>query len=399
MGGIAMTAGPKYGWLSGDDGIGEDAIISAYDDDISFDDDDSPASSTPTSNTTTGTGTGRDDFEFSLFTSAKATTPQESGRFTWPEFVDFCRDSHGDEYHRSHKLNAPAIIGGRCAGSRSNNNVRFLSMVAADFDIGPDDPRYRTFDDMVHHLMEHDIACVAYTTTSNTAGHNRYRVIMPLGHNVDASTWLTIWRAANNKFQGAFDAATKDPARLSFLPATWVGDTFTDARKGQVTLTGAFNDFAANAAGRPILDCSEIKAALATALPNPATSRPTPRRPASQTSGASLPNPATSRAHPQTALALTAVPFGLIRSEKGPLVSHWMRHELPKLEGSRTYRFLQNAAMRAQAQGLTINIDVLTALATNWLLETRNAPPPHDLERQAQNALDFASQQQRKVTM
>lgn len=198
---------------------------------------------------------GRDDLEFTVFASARDPLPLCGGAAsaTWPEFVEFCKDSYKLKSDRTAKLNAPAIIGGRCVGQRANKNIHFLSMICADFDIDPSDPRYRTFDDMMHHLMAQNLSCVAYTTASNTYAHNRYRVIMPLGRNVSPTIWPDVWQAANAKFNGVFDPATKATAGLAFLPRAWTGPN----PKGH---HGAYNDFASWDYGEPIISNAEIDA-------------------------------------------------------------------------------------------------------------------------------------------
>ena len=70
-------------------------------------------------------------------------------------FADLCdilQLTVGCEWHRSRKPEFPAMIFGECVGNRSNANMRRLCGLAADFDIGPDDPRYVNFHDMCDRL-------------------------------------------------------------------------------------------------------------------------------------------------------------------------------------------------------------------------------------------------------
>ena len=189
---------------------------------------------------------------------------------TWSEIVISFQDAFAIPRHRADKLDCPALIAGLCEGKRANGNVRHLSMFAADFDIAPDDSRYRPFDAMCRDLDYQGYAFAAYTTTTNTRGHNRYRIILPLAKNVPADNWLATWEACNAKFDGAVDRATKDPARLSFLPAQWHGDEYWDAgKRKRIKLTDPFNAFRTSSAGarRPILSDADIDAiVLASAL-------------------------------------------------------------------------------------------------------------------------------------
>lgn len=343
----------------------------------------------------------REDIEITLFASAQSTQAHtlQTG-VTWPEIVDFCRGEAKVPRHRSNKLAAPALIAGRCEGTRANANVRFLSLICADFDLGPDDVRYRTFDDMVQYLAAEDLSFVAYTTTANTAGHNRYRIIMPLARNVSPTVWPAIWQAANAKFQNTFDPATKDPARLSFLPAHWIGNPYHDGRKGTVKLASPYNDFAAYDEGRPILSDDEIdgiEASQAAQALRQVSATRTHQRAGAQPHGAAQANPAASRANPSTLRPLltgdvSPIAARWLTSLAGPLVTKFMRDTLPNIEGSRTHRFLCMAALRARDQEITINTDILHDLAANWLIQN-GRPSPRDLLRQARNAIDFVATQ------
>lgn len=338
--------------------------------------------------------------EITLFASAKDPTADPSNTTTWDEVVELLAFASTVKHHRSEKLLAPAIIVGRCEDTRANANVRFLSLIAADFDIGPDDPRYRSFDGMVEYLETQNLAYVIYTTTSNTKAHNRYRVIMPLERDVRPEHWLAVWQAANAKFANAFDPATKDPARLSFLPALWTGNPFQCARKGEVTLDDPFNDFAVGEGGF-ILTETELLACEG--MPQ---TRPLPARAPSHATATAATTPR-QQAIPATYPAVSPMAWKMLTDVKGPLVTRWMRQELPKQEGSRTYRFLKAAAYNAQNLELPINTSVLFQLTRNWLSECCNRGPSADLIRQAENALLFVQQNptptkptsQRKATM
>lgn len=323
---------------------------------------------------------------------------------TWSDIVIFFQDAFAQPRHRSAKLDCPAIIAGLCEGKRANGNVRHLSMFAADFDIAPDDSRYRPFDEMCRRLDYQGYAFAAYTTTANTAGHNRYRIIFPLAKDVPADNWLATWEACNAIFDGAVDRATKDPARLSFLPAQWVDDDYWDAgKRKRIKLTESFNSFRTSSAGasRPILSDADIDAIVATsglisfghssAVPSP------PRGGEPSRKSSIVPSYQASRLTPDEAKWLAggrgddAMCWSFIgKLSSSPLVSRWMRESLPTEQGSRDHRFCLSAAQNAIKDNIPINITVLARLASEWSQVHLSRPAPADIERQAENALCWA---------
>lgn len=322
----------------------------------------------------------------------------------WSDIADFLREAFSHKRHRADKLDCPAIIAGLCEGKRANGNVRHLSMFAADFDIAPDDSRYRPFDAMCRDLDYQGYAFAAYTTTTNTAGHNRYRVIFPLAKDVPADNWLATWEACNAKFDGAVDRATKDPARLSFLPAQWVDDDYWDAgKRKRIKLTEPFNAFRTSSAGasRPILSDADIDAIVTTsgligfghssAVPSP------PRGGEPSRKSSVVPSYQTGKLTPDEVKELArgrgddALCWSIIgRLSSSPLVSRWMRESLPTEQGSRDHRFCLYAAQNAIKDNIPINITVLAALASEWSKVHLSRPAPADIERQAENALVWA---------
>lgn len=179
--------------------------------------------------------------EVSVFKGAKDTAPQNIA-VSWEDVCALASDLMAVEFARSNKTAHHAMIFGRCEGRRSNANVRFLSGLCADFDIGPDDPRYLSFQDRCDQLEAAGLKFIAYTTTKNSAGHNKYRLIMPYGRDVEPERCTAAWHASNAKLDGAIDASTKDAARLSFMPARWTENPFWDESKAMtVTLVDPFN--------------------------------------------------------------------------------------------------------------------------------------------------------------
>ncbi|WP_286749981.1 hypothetical protein [Sphingopyxis sp. SCN 67-31] len=323
---------------------------------------------------------------------------------TWSDIVSFLQDAFSIERHRSAKLDCPALIAGLCEGKRANGNVRHLSMFAADFDIGADDRRYLSFEAMCRRLDYQGYSFAAYTTTTNTAGHNRYRIIFPLAKDVPADSWLATWEACNVKFDGAVDRATKDPARLSFLPAQWHGDDYWDAGKQKrIKLTDPFNEFRTSSAGasRPILSDADIDAIVATsgligfghssAVPSPPRGGEPSRKSSavpSYQAGKLTPDEIEYLARGRGADSRVWSTIGSLHSS--PLVSRWMRESLPAEQGSRDHRFCLYAAQNAIRDNIPINIAVLAALASEWSELHLSRSAPSDIARQAENALCWA---------
>ena len=310
----------------------------------------------------------------------------------WSEFAGFLREAFDIERHRADKLDCPAFISGLCEGKRSNSNIRHLSFLAGDFDIAPDDRRYMTFHDRCDWLDDYGYLYVAYTTTTNTDGHNRYRIISPLGCDVPATHWLAVWSSCNDVFGGCLDPATKDPARLSFLPAQWHGNNYWDAgKRARITLTGAVNAFRTSPSGasRPILTSLEIEDVIATFQPQakvrcrlsiePSTSYQASRLTADEIE---------SLAHGHGADSRVWSFIGKLSSS--PLVSRWLRESLPTEAGSRDHRFCLYAAQNAIRDNIPITPAILAALASEWSQVHLHRPAPADIERQAENALAWA---------
>jgi len=342
----------------------------------------------------------------SLFTSARATASTPVLLDGWCDLGFFMQEQSQISRRRDTKLDCPAMISGLCEGRRANANVRHLSFFAGDFDIAPDDPRYMTFQARCDWLDEAGFTYIAYTTTANCASHHRYRVLLPLPCDVPRDRWLPVWRACSRVFSDAIDIATKDPARLSFLPADWTGNPFWDAGKNKtITLVEPFNAFRTSRAGalRPVISQSGLDAIdasdpfiqfgdcpLETAFSfrnsQPARPKPVP----TYLSDTSPLTPAElselSRGAPPAAPCWRIIG----RLESSPLVSPWMREELPRQEGSRVHRFCLYAALNAVKHMIPITPHTLADLAAQWSTSHLFRPAPADTLRQAENALVWA---------
>lgn len=320
------------------------------------------------------------------FPSARETEPSPF-ELDWSGIISIMQTAFAGEWDRARKLDSPAIITGLCEGKRANANIRHLSLFAADFDIPPADDSYLSFDAMCARLDREGLAFVAYTTTANDIDHNRYRVIMPLGKDVPPAQWAGVWQACNTKFDNAVDPITKDPARLSFLPAQWQGNPYYDRGKRK-TLNQPFNAFRYSLLGHPILSVREIDAAASP----PANTKQTAR-----TRGVNGTAHTTANLTADEASSLSrgnspdAPCWRLIGSlETSPLITPWMRETLPTEPGSRDHRFCLYAALNAVKHNIPVSADILARLASEWSKVYLFRPAPADIARQAENALAWA---------
>jgi P4 family phage/plasmid primase-like protien len=98
-------------------------------------------------------------------------------------------------------------------GKRSNANVLSLSGFVGDLDTG-----CHTLADIREKLA--GVAHLVFTTFSHSAGHPKYRVIVPYAQPVTAADHGRLFVHFNTVvFNGALDAAASDAARLSYFPS------------------------------------------------------------------------------------------------------------------------------------------------------------------------------------
>ncbi len=95
--------------------------------------------------------------------------------------------------------------------TRGNKGVVALSM--AVLDMGDGTP-YETIRDLFP-----GIAHIAYSTFSHESNHPKYRVVIPLATPVPVADWPAFWARLNEKADGHVDRATKDAARIYYLPS------------------------------------------------------------------------------------------------------------------------------------------------------------------------------------
>jgi putative DNA primase/helicase len=91
--------------------------------------------------------------------------------------------------------------------TRGNRNVRFVEALVVDMD-------GEAFDDARLDGLE----WFAYSTYSHRLDDPHYHLVLPLAEKVPASLWRAVWGELHERINLRGDEATKDPARIFYLP-------------------------------------------------------------------------------------------------------------------------------------------------------------------------------------
>ncbi len=154
---------------------------------------------------------------------------------TWPE-LRHRLTRHQIRASKDGPLWSPTLY--REGATRGNAGVLALSCFVADVDDGT--PPATLID-----RWDGRAWCL-YSTHSSTASKPKWRVVFPLAAPVPVAAWPTVWRRlTHHLMDGHNDAATKDAARIHYLPAAppeRIGDAFADAQDGAALDPGAFAD-------------------------------------------------------------------------------------------------------------------------------------------------------------
>jgi putative DNA primase/helicase len=97
--------------------------------------------------------------------------------------------------------------------TRGNQNVAAITCLVVDMDGEAFD--YARLDGLEYH---------AYTTWSHRPNEPHWHLVLPLKNPVPADKWLTVWTRLHEKINVVGDPATKDPARIFYLPQHGVGN-------------------------------------------------------------------------------------------------------------------------------------------------------------------------------
>lgn len=317
----------------------------------------------------------------SFFSSATDVAPMV-GTASWKELVAFLADWRSVDRQRTRKKSHPALVLAEIIGTRRNDNVVAIYGIAADIDTPPTDDRYRPFEEMRDWLTQQGWAFVLYTTTKSAIGHHRYRVVLMFEHAIAPEKHLAAWTAVNDKLGGVIDPGTKDPARLSFLPANWIGD-YRDDRTGDfVAFPHGFNAFASND-GAPVLTATELERLGSVDLAARRIRKsPSARFRVDDPQGAYRPAAPPADFQQRHRAVLTDW-------NRSPYIADWMR-KIADEPGQREFRFMCAVARNAIRLGLWIDVDLLTDIGQTFSQHGLGRRAPDDLARQANNALEFA---------
>jgi putative DNA primase/helicase len=149
-----------------------------------------------------------------FYETRTSTAPLAAGPVAWSHLVDRLTT-----FRKQYKKDGPAFspVRLRDGGRRKNADVVEVTAAVLDCDNG------RPVKDVLAKLEGH--ALVAYSTFSNTKDRPKYRVIMPLDVPVSGADW-TAFRLGLEDWigEGSIDPATKDPARLYYMPSFHEGN-------------------------------------------------------------------------------------------------------------------------------------------------------------------------------
>lgn len=91
--------------------------------------------------------------------------------------------------------------------TRGNRNVRFVEALVVDMD-----------GDGFDECRLDGLEWFAYSTYSHRLDDPHYHLVLPLAERVPASLWRVMWQEMVARLRLPADPATKDPARLFYLP-------------------------------------------------------------------------------------------------------------------------------------------------------------------------------------
>lgn len=120
--------------------------------------------------------------------------------------------SHPERSQKDGPAFSPAVF--RKASTRQIGNVIAITMFVMDVDNGT------PYEDLSPKLK--DFAHLYHTSYSHKPEHHKYRVILFLIKPIPAADWRQFWRRAQQYF-GVLDPATKDAARIYYLPSRPIG--------------------------------------------------------------------------------------------------------------------------------------------------------------------------------
>lgn len=158
-----------------------------------------------------------DDVRAVRFDFLKAVVPRQFAG-SWPNlFGQLCISR--EMYRKERRaLWSPVIYAPN--STRANRNVQAVTCLVVDMD-------GEAFD----HARLDGLEYLAYTTWSHTPEDQHWHLVLPLKHPVPAHRWQEVWTSLHERINVVGDPATKDPARIFYLPQHRPG-TVPDRRTG-----------------------------------------------------------------------------------------------------------------------------------------------------------------------
>ncbi|SKC49522.1 DNA primase family protein [Paraburkholderia hospita] len=145
---------------------------------------------------------------FASFSCMTATQPKMEA-LRLPQFLAMFEKHSVIADKHSGKLWSPTIYPD--GASRKSANVQAITALVVDADNGT------PFVELAAKLEP--FLYVVHTSHSHTPEHPKYRVVLPLAAPIASSEWSNAWPRMNLFVGGHADPATKDPARMYFLPS------------------------------------------------------------------------------------------------------------------------------------------------------------------------------------
>jgi putative DNA primase/helicase len=146
---------------------------------------------------------------FSLFKNAKDNSPRTNSG-NWDSLKKMF-EHHSVRPVKDGAAWSPATY--PKGATRSNRNVGSLQLAVLDIDNG------FSIEAMLEKLKGLGLCAYCHSSYSHTIETHKYRVILLLSRNVSATDWALVWGGINTMMGGISDQATKDPARLYYLPS------------------------------------------------------------------------------------------------------------------------------------------------------------------------------------
>ena len=153
-------------------------------------------------------------FEVAFFSSEKDNSPRREV-LTWGELI-----ARLSSFDIRNEKSGPCWSPTQYApeAKRGNAGVVAVTVAVLDVDDGTDPEALRT------KLVATGLAYLIHSTFSSTPEHSKYRVVVPLAAPVPVAEWSGVFpRLCALLADGHTDPATKDPARIYYLPSARPG--------------------------------------------------------------------------------------------------------------------------------------------------------------------------------